>query len=48
MLMKLFMEDFVEPKNTKDEICNALREVSFEVKKFIKIMDEQTVKIGRR
>ena len=47
ILMKLCMQDFVEPKTTKNEICDALREVSYEDKKFIKIMDEETVKIGR-
>ena len=34
--MKLYMQDFVEPKPTKDEICDALQEVSYEDKKFIK------------
>ena len=47
MLMKLYMQDFVEPKTTKDEICDALQEVSYEDKKFIKMMNEETVKIGR-
>ena len=47
MLMKLCMQDFVEPKTTKDEICDALQEVSYEDKKFIKMMNEETVKIGR-
>ena len=47
MLMKLYMQDFVEPETTKNEICDALREVSYEDKKFIKIIDEETVKIGR-
>ena len=27
MLMKLFMQDFAEPKTTKDEICEARQEV---------------------
>ena len=36
MLMKLYMQDFVEPKPTKDEICDALQELSYEDKKFIK------------
>ena len=47
MLMKLYMQYFVEPKTTKDEICDALLEVSYEDKKFIKMMNEETVKIGR-
>ena len=47
MLMKLYMEDFVEPKTTKDEICDVLQEVSYEDKKIIKIMDEETVRIRR-
>ena len=47
MLMKLYMQDFVEPKTTKDEICDALQEVSYEGKKFIKMTNEETVKIGR-
>ena len=42
MLMKLCMQDFVEPKTTKDEICDALQEVSYEDKKFIKMMNEET------
>ena len=42
MLMKLYMQDFVEPKTTKDEICDALQEVSCEGKKFIKMMNEET------
>ena len=41
------MQDFVEPKTTKDEIFDALQEVSYEDKKFIKMMIEETVKIGR-
>ena len=45
--MKLYMQDFVEPKTTKDEICYALQEVSYVDKKFIKMMNEETVKIGR-
>ena len=47
MLMKLYMQDFVEPKTTKDEICDAHQEVSYEDKKFIKMMNDETVKIGR-
>ena len=47
MLMKVYMQDFVEPKTTKDEICDALQEVSNEDKKFIMMMNEETVKIGR-
>ena len=39
--------NFVEPKTTKNEICDVLQEVSYEDKKFIKIMDKETVKIGR-
>ena len=42
MLMKLYMQDFLEPKTTKDEICDALQEVSYEGKKFIKMMNEET------
>ena len=42
MLMKLYMQDFVEPKTTKNEICDALQEVSYEGKKFIKMMNEET------
>ena len=45
--MKVYMQDFVEPKTTKDEICDALQEVSNEDKKFIMMMNEETVKIGR-
>ena len=33
MLMKLYMQDFVERKTTNDEICDALQEVSYEDKK---------------
>ena len=47
MLMKLYIQDFIEPKTTKDEICDAFQEVSYEDKKFIKMMNEETVKIGR-
>ena len=47
MLMKLYMQDFVEPKTTQDEVCDALQEVSYKDKKFIKMMNEETVKIGR-
>ena len=47
ILMKLYMQDFKKPKTTKDEICDALQEVSYEDKKFIKMMNEETVKIGR-
>ena len=47
MLMKLYMQDFVEPKTTKGEICDALQDISYEDKKFIKMMNEETVKIGR-
>ena len=47
MLMKVYMQDFVEPKTTKDEICDAPQEVSNEDKKFIMMMNEETVKIGR-
>ena len=38
------MQDFVEPKTTKDEIFDALQEVSYEDKKFIKMMIEETRK----
>ena len=27
MLMKLYIQDFVEPKTTKDEVCDALQDV---------------------
>ena len=47
MLMKLYMQDFVEPKTTQDEVCDAVQEVSNKDKKFIKMMNEETVKIGR-
>ena len=47
MLMKFYMKDFVEPKTTKDEICHTPQEVSYEDKKFIKMTNEETVKIGR-
>ena len=47
MLMKLCMQDFLEPKSAKDEICDALQEVSYVGKKFIKMMNEESVKIGR-
>ena len=47
MLMKLYIQYFVEAKTAKDEICDALQKVLFEDKKFIKIMREETVKIGR-
>ena len=47
MLMKLYMQDFVEPKTTKDEICDALQEVSYEEKKLIKTMNQETKKIGK-
>ena len=45
--MKLYMQDLLELKTTKDEICDALQEVSYEDKKFIKMVNEETVKIGR-
>ena len=41
------MQDFVEPKTTKDEICDAFQEVSYENKKFIKMMNEETMKVAR-
>ena len=47
MLMRLYMQDFVEPKTAKDEICDALQKVSYDDKKPIKMMNEETVKIGR-
>ena len=47
MLMELYMQDFVEPKTAKDEICDALQKVSYDDKKPIKMMNEETVKIGR-
>ena len=37
MLVKLYMQDFVEPKTTKDEICNALQEVSYQTNQECKI-----------
>ena len=40
MLMKLYMQDFVERKTTNDEICDALQEVSYEDKKIIKMIAE--------
>ena len=40
--MKLCMQDFVEPKATKGENCDTLQEVSYEDKKFIKEMNEET------
>ena len=42
MLMKLNKQDFVERKTAKDEICDAVQEVSYEDKKFIKMMNEKT------
>ena len=39
MLMKFYMQNFEEPKTTKDEICDALQEFSDEDKKIIKIMN---------
>ena len=47
MLMELYMQDFVEPKTAKDEICDALQKVLYDDKKPIKMMNEETVKIGR-
>ena len=47
MLMKLYIQDFVEQKATKDESCDALQEVSYEDKKFIWMMNEETMKIGK-
>ena len=47
MLMKLYKQGFVEPKTTKDEIYDALQEVSNEDKKFKKMMNQEAVKIGR-
>ena len=47
MLIKLYMQDFVEPKTTKNEICDALQDVLYKDKKFIKMMNEETLKIGR-
>ena len=47
MLMKLYMQYFVEPKTTKDAICDALQEVSYDKKKIIKMKNEETLKIGR-
>ena len=44
---EIYMQDFVEPKTTQDEVCDALQEVSYKDKKFIKMMNEETVKIGR-
>ena len=46
MLMKFYMQDFVEPKPTKDEISDVLQKVSYEDKKFIKMMNLETLKIG--
>ena len=43
--MKLCMQDFVEPKATKGENCDTLQEVSYEDKKFIKMM--RKLKLGR-
>ena len=34
-------------KATKDEICDAFQELSYEDKKFIKMMNEENVKKGR-
>ena len=47
MLLKLDMQDFVEPKTVKDEICDALQKVSYERHNFIKMVNEETVKIGK-
>ena len=44
MLMKLYMHDFVDPKTTKNKICDSLEEVSYEDNKFMKIINEETEK----
>ena len=44
--MKLYMQDLLELKTAKDEICDASQEVSYGDKKFIKMVNEKTVKIG--
>ena len=45
--MKLYIRDFVDPKTTKNKICDSLQEVSYEDNKFMKIINEETVKRGR-
>ena len=38
---------FCGTKTTKDEICDTLQEVSYEEKKLIKTMNQETKKVGK-
>ena len=47
MMQRIYQLDFMEPRTKfKDLMTNRLNEISYEDKKFLKIMEDQVVKVG--
>ena len=47
MIQRIYQLDFMEPRTKfKDLMTNRLNEISYEDKKFLKIMEDQVVKVG--
>ena len=47
MIQRIYQLDFMEPRTKfKDLMTNRLNEISYEEKKFLKIMEDQVVKVG--
>ena len=47
MMQRMYQLDFIEPRTKfKDLMTNRLDEISYEDKKFLKIMEDQVVKVG--
>ena len=47
MMQIMYQLDFIEPRTKfKDLMTNRLDEISYEDKKFLKIMEDQVVKVG--
>ena len=48
MMQRMYQLDFIEPRTKfKDLMTNRLDEISYEDKKFLKIMEDQVVKVGK-
>ena len=49
MMQRMYQLNFIKPRTKfKDPMTNRLDEISYEDKKFLKIMEDQVVKVGNR
>ena len=47
-MQRMYQLEFIEPRTKfKDLMTNRLDEISYEDKKFLKIMEDQVVKVGK-